>query len=83
MVLAGAWLKMLPTLTGMWKHWEAGFASVFSVAATLAHSYLSSPSFAPLLETPFNRWAYRGLGFQVRQAGRSSGGPRCRHCCGS
>lgn len=73
LVLAGAWLKVLPNLTGMRRHWEAGFASVFSVSAILAHSYLSSPSFAPLLETPFSCWAYRGLGFQVRRVGRLGG----------
>lgn len=38
LALATAWLRLLPSLVGMHRHWAEGSAPVFSVAAAAAHS---------------------------------------------
>lgn len=64
-VLATLWVRMLSYLSGQRSKWEAGEASVFTVASMVAHGLLSPSIYSVLSGTPFMTAAARLAGFRV------------------
>ncbi|GAB4817358.1 hypothetical protein N2152v2_004404 [Parachlorella kessleri] len=53
LALATLWLRLLPSLVGMYRYWEAGRAPVTSITAAITNNNLHNPIYDILLDTPF------------------------------